>query len=353
MGFIWMIVPVIALAVWAGSFGMRYLAVRFGALDLPNVSRKHHDRAMPLWGGVTIGMGLIFAIVGWMMIEPGLSPLFAWRLAGLVSAISILLVGGMLDDRFRLSPWAQWVFPFCAALVVIASGTRIEVISHPAGGVYSFVWQTWSWTWFSHVWSFVWPADIVTFVWLLLLTYTTKLMDGLDGLVVGQTVIGGALIAALALTHAYYQPKIAWFSALVAAAFLGFLPHNWHPAKQFLGEAGSTLAGFLLAVLAIVSGAKLAIALFALALPLLDAVLVVLGRVRRGQSPFRADASHLHLRLLARGWSEKHIVSVYWFSALACGLAALGLQTRGKLVLFAALCLVGVLFWFFAPRRRI
>ena len=116
-----------------------------------------------------------------------------------------------------------------------------------------------------------------------------------------------------------------------------------HPAKQFLGEAGSTLAGFSLGVLAILSSAKIAIALAALAIPIADLVLVVFGRMRRGQPWFKGDDTHLHFRLLRAGISHRMAVLLYWGIALLAGVAALSLQTRGKIFLIAFLFVLAVL----------
>jgi UDP-GlcNAc:undecaprenyl-phosphate GlcNAc-1-phosphate transferase len=150
-------------------------------------------------------------------------------------------------------------------------------------------------------------------------------------------VIGAGLIAALALSPAYLQPPVAILAMIVAAAYLGFLPVNINPAKQFLGESGGTIAGFSLAFLAIVSGTKVATALMAIGLPLADISFVVLGRLLRGVSPFRGDDTHLHYKLLKAGLSQRTVVFILWGVALLFGLAALGLQTRGKILLLIAL----------------
>jgi UDP-GlcNAc:undecaprenyl-phosphate GlcNAc-1-phosphate transferase len=181
------------------------------------------------------------------------------------------------------------------------------------------------------------PAHLITFVWLLVATYATKVLDGLDGLVTGQTVIGAALVGALTLTTTYFQPGVSVLAAVVGGAFLGFLPHNISPAKQFLGEAGATMAGFSLGVLALLSSAKIAIALSVLAIPIADVVFVVLGRLYRGEPWYRGDMTHLHFRLLRAGLSQQAAVWTLWLVSLFAGIAALGLQTRGKIFLVTSL----------------
>jgi len=163
-----------------------------------------------------------------------------------------------------------------------------------------------------------------------------KFLDGLDGLVAGLTVIGGLLIAGLAGSEAYFQPVVALMALMVAGVYLGFIPFN-KQGSIFLGEAGSTIAGFSLGVLAIISGAKVATAAVALGVPLVDIAVVVIGRLVRGTSPFKGDNTHLHFRLIRAGLSPRNAVRLIWGIALIFGLAALSLQTQGKIFLFAGL----------------
>jgi UDP-GlcNAc:undecaprenyl-phosphate GlcNAc-1-phosphate transferase len=151
-----------------------------------------------------------------------------------------------------------------------------------------------------------------------------------------MTVIGAALIAGLASSTAYFQPIIAMLALVIAASYLGFLPWN-RAGSLFLGESGSTIAGFSLGVLAIISGAKVATASAALGVPLVDIVLVVLDRLSRGTSPFKGDSSHLHFRLLALGFTPRAAVRLIWAIALSFGLIALTLQTKGKIFLLTLL----------------
>jgi UDP-GlcNAc:undecaprenyl-phosphate GlcNAc-1-phosphate transferase len=168
-------------------------------------------------------------------------------------------------------------------------------------------------------------------------TYATKVMDGLDGLVTGITVIGAAMVGALTLSPAYFQPGVSLLSGMIGGSFFGFLPRNFYPARQFLGEVGSTVAGFSLGFLAIVSSAKIAIALAVLAIPIADIARVAVGRIRRGVAPWKGDDTHLHFRLLQSGLSQRKAVIFLWAVSLVAGLAALSLQTKGKLFLVGCL----------------
>jgi UDP-GlcNAc:undecaprenyl-phosphate/decaprenyl-phosphate GlcNAc-1-phosphate transferase len=332
----------------AFSYISRWLSHRVGAIDEPKGGRKIHTKPTPLLGGLGIGATIILFVLlgshfGWFMDRQ----LESVQLVGFVLAILILMVGGLLDDRFDLSPRFQILFLCAASFAVVGTGTTIELVTNwQSGGGFSLVWQTWTWPTVGLAISF--PADLLAVAWLVFVTVAVKFFDGLDGLVSGQTVIGAGLIAALALSPAYYQPAVALLALIVAGSFLGFLPFNLHPAKQFLGESGSTIAGFSLAFLAILGGAKVATALMALGLPLADASLVVFGRLVRGASPFRGDDTHLHFKLLKAGLSQRATVAILWFIALLFGVAAFGVQSKGKVLLFAALAALTALLSYFA-----
>src|SRR5690606_29811822 len=100
-------------------------------------------------------------------------------------------------------------------------------------------------------------SAVVVFIWTLGLTYTTKFLDGMDGLVTGIAAIGGLVLFGLSLTPDVMQPQTALLAIIFVGSLLGFLILNFHPAKIFLGEGGSTFAGFMLAILAVVSGGKI------------------------------------------------------------------------------------------------
>lgn len=326
----------------------RKLAFHWKALDIPG-GRKKHDKPTPLLGGMGIGAAvLIWMYVAYQMQWISEGMVRPVQLVGIALAIGILLVGGAIDDIRPLPAQIQIIFPCLAAILVIATGTGFVQVTNLFGkGGVQLIW--WQW----HAFSF--PADIMTFVWLVVATYALKIQDGLDGLVTGLGVIGSALVAALSSTVAFYQPAVALLSGIVGGAFAGFFPANWSPAKQFLGESGSTLAGFLLGVLAILSSAKVAIALCVLAIPIADILLVILGRVRRGVPWHQGDRSHLHFRLLAAGLSPRLVVLLLWAISATAGIAALSLQTRGKIfIIFALIGFTAIASWassVFAKKR--
>jgi UDP-GlcNAc:undecaprenyl-phosphate GlcNAc-1-phosphate transferase len=319
-------------------------AQKFGAVDAPTGGRKIHTHATPLWGGVGISVTILLLLgvlaVNGLFFSTDLRPM---QLIGFVLAVIVLMVGGALDDRWPLPPIAQLVSPLLASLIVVLSGTGIIQIADPLhGGLFALDWW--------RLGSLSFPADLVTIAWLFLATYTTKLLDGLDGLVTGIAVIGAGMVGALTLSPAYFQPSVALISSVVGGSFLGFLPRNVHPAKQFLGEAGSTLAGFSLGFLAIVSSAKVAIALAVLAIPLADAIIVVVRRILQGSAPWKGDDTHLHFRLLRAGIPHARVVLLLWAVSFAAGIMALSLQTRGKIFLVGTLIVLTALASWVAQR---
>lgn len=336
------------------AYTTRWLAVRFQIVDAVRGGRKVHTQSTPLLGGLGIGLTiLLITTITLCYLHPSaFDPLFAKRILGFLVGISILLIGGVLDDRYDLPPWLQVLFPTAAALSVMASGTSIlEVSSLTNKGVLSLDWWHWSSTILGHVVRFVFPADALTLAWLLGVTYATKTLDGLDGLVTGQTIIGALLVILLAISPRFYQPDVVLVAAIILGAFIGFLPWNLSPARQFLGESGSTLAGFSLGFLAIVSGAKVATAFMALGIPLVDFLRVIVIRLRAGRSPFHGDNAHLHFQLLRLGFSQRQVAALFWMLALVFGLSALGLQTRGKIFLMVGLVALTFLLAFLAHLR--
>ncbi len=307
------------------TFGVRRLAFFWGIVDKPDGIRKLHTKAMPLLGGISIFIAFFGGL--WLVRDTILSGnLLASHWLGFFAGALILIIGGFLDDKYNLSPRWQIIFPLLAAVAPVLGGVGIEKISNPLGGFLMI------------------PAGIsalLIILWLLGMMYTTKLLDGVDGLVSGLGVIGALVIFLFTSTTHYFQPDIAIAAWIFAAACLGFLALNFNPAKIFLGEGGSLLIGYVLGVLAVISGGKIAIALLIMGLPILDVAWTILRRLLKGKNPFRfADRQHLHHRLLDLGLSPRQTVAVFYFFAAAFGLSGLFLQSRGKLLVLIVLLVI-------------
>jgi UDP-GlcNAc:undecaprenyl-phosphate GlcNAc-1-phosphate transferase len=311
------------------------LAMRVGAVDRPDAGRKRHARPTPLLGGLAVFAGITVALVvalvaGWLPAEH----IEGKHVAGIILAMALLAFGGAWDDVRRLKPSLQIFWPLVAVLVIIASGVGISTVTNPFGGLIHLDPYRFTVLWWQGIPYRITPfADLFTLVWLMTMTYTTKLLDGLDGLVAGIAVIGGLVIAAVSFLGDVHQPDTALLALAVAGAFAGVLFFNFYPARIFLGESGSVMAGFLLATLAIISGGKIATTLLVLGLPLFDAATVVLRRLfRERTSPFSGDRLHLHFRLLDWGFTERQAVLIFYFVATLFGTSTLFLHGSQKVV---------------------
>lgn len=340
---------------------VKLAAVRFGIVDRPEAApaRKIHRRPIPLMGGLAIYLSffLVVAIVAQaygVVTGRFILPKYLW---GIFLGATVLIAGGILDDRFHLSPRWQIIFPIVATLIVVASGIGIDVITNPFGGVVRLdSVQINLVRWHGVAYQFSLWSDLLTFVWLMGMTYTTKFLDGLDGLVAGITTIGALAVFILSVRPPVLQSETANLALILAGACLGFLVWNWHPARVFLGEGGSLLTGFLLGTLAIIAGSKIATALLIMGIPILDVAWVIVRRAFiEHRSPFKtADRKHLHFRLLDVGWS--HRGAVLFLYGLTAVFAATTIVFHGiqKVIALGVLALVMIILgsWLVAAARR-
>ena len=306
----------------------RRLALFLRVHDFPNTPRKIHTEPRPTLGGVALFLAFTIGLV--ILGLAGLTGEVAGsRLAAMVIGGAILIIGGALDDKYDLPAYVQVIFPLLAALIVVGSGVHISYITNPLGG--ALVLDRYK------LGTFPILGSVVVLVWILGMTYTTKFLDGMDGLVSGISGIAGLVIFGLSLAPAVQQTTTAFVSLTFAAVCFGFLPFNFHPAKIFLGEGGSTFTGFMIGVLAVISGGKIATALLVLGIPILDAAWVIARRLVSRASPFVGDKQHLHFRLLDIGLSQRQAVLFLYFLAAVFGGIAVFLQSRGKLIALGAL----------------
>jgi len=315
---------------------VRRLAYRLKILDYPVLSRKIQKKAVPLLGGVAIFFAFSLITLYYLLFTDSLAmgTIKFKNIIGILIGGLLLIIGGVLDDKYNLKPWQQFVWPLLATVVVVASGIGIKYATNPFGGLIHFDKIKLEVLWFRGIpYYFTVLADLFALFWILGITYTTKYLDGLDGLVSGIVVIGGLVLCFLSLTQVVHQPETAILSLIVAGVFAGFLILNFHPAKIFLGEGGSTFAGFMLATIAILAGGKIATTLLIMGIAILDALWVIIRRVFfEHRSPFRGDKKHLHFRLLGIGFSHRQAVLFLYFLSFAFGATAIFMQSREKLL---------------------
>jgi len=305
------------------------IALKYKIVDSP-APRKIHQKPIPLLGGTAIFLAFsLTALIFWqqgLLTDQKISNLniLAILLGGL-----ILIIGGYFDDRYNLKPAGQFIFPVLATIIILVSGIKIEFITNPLGGILQV------------------SATLgvsAAFFWILGMIYTTKLLDGLDGLVSGITAISALIIYLVSLSWDVAASGTSFLALILAGSCLGFLIFNWHPAKIFLGEGGSVFCGFLLGVLAIISGSKIATALLIMGVPVLDVAWVIIRRIRQGLSPIKADSRHLHFRLLDIGLTHRGAVMFLYLISAAFGLASLFLPSVGKIIALGVLISLMIIF---------
>lgn len=322
------------LLSWILTRLMIKAAFRFGLLDYPRTSRKIHSAPMPLGGGLAIYFSFfIIILILWLdgqLLDNQIDPsLIIWfLLAGF-----ILIIGGILDDKFNLPPKLNILAPILASGLIIYFGhLEISHITNPLGGVLDLT-------------SFFNPLVLgfITFLWLMAMTYTVKLLDGIDGLASSIGLIASSVIFIVSLFWDVRDSTTSLLAIVLAGVLLGFLFWNFYPAKIFLGEAGSVFIGFALGVLSVISGSKVATALLVMGLPFLDVLGVIIGRLRQGKPIWRADSQHLHFRLLLAGFSQKQVVGFFCLTAFAFGIIALLFASKVKIMALAILVLFMVI----------
>jgi UDP-GlcNAc:undecaprenyl-phosphate GlcNAc-1-phosphate transferase len=304
------------------------LGRRWGLVDYPG-GRRQHLGAVSRIGGIGLfagfaGTSLLVILLKTMGVWPALGAEDAKLLTGVLLGSIAVFCFGLVDDRFDLPPWPQFVAQLVAALIAISFDIIIERVTLPLFGYTVFP---------------GWITIPLTIFWVMGMINTVNWLDGLDGLAAGVTAIAAILFA----IHAYSlgQTTVALFPLALAAACLGFLPFNFFPARVFMGSSGSMLLGFALASLSILAPAKVATALLVLSVPIIDVAWLIILRWRRRGSPVQAGRDHLHYRLLDLGLSQRQIVLLYYTFCAAFGVLALTIEVR--LFKLLALAVIGLL----------
>lgn len=309
---------------------VRRLAIRAGALDIPD-ARRVHTEPIPRWGGLAIYIGVAVGMLAGLARLYLLAPSDSVFLGRALQFLGLLLVGtgvlvvGMLDDRKQFSALVQMGALLLAGLVVQLFGVQIEGFAAPIGGKFSEA------RWIP---LGVWAIPI-TALWIFVVSKTMDTIDGLDGLAAGVSAIAALALALMALQAADLldQPYPNWLIAITAAAIAGaaggFLRYNFNPARIFMGTGGAQFLGFMLGGLSVIGAFKTATA-FAIAipvlvfgLPFLDAGLAVVRRLLSGQPIHKPDKKHIHHQLLERGLNQRQTVLILYGIAAAMAVVAL------------------------------
>jgi len=321
------------------TFAVKAFCYKVGWLDRP-ASRRVHIRAVPRLGG--IAKFLAFVIASLLFYTPGSGNeiVIYWLL---VAAAALMVLVHLYDDVLGLKPLPKLLAQTVAVIIILGPGGGVFhgillfTFNNPIGR--EMMQPGLPWYLQPTLFLFIHPpspdiqpsislaaipAVLLTWFWTAGMMNTVNLLDGLDGLAAGVVAIAGFFITIISFM--LQQQSIAVLCAIFTGAVLGFLPHNWNPAKIFMGDTGSMFLGLSLAVLSVMGGAKLALAFMVLGVPILDVAVVMINRIRRGQSPLHYDKTHLHHRLLATGLRVKQICYVIYGLSFIYGLLALTLS---------------------------
>ncbi len=306
---------------------VRRFAARTGLVDQPG-ERRMHAVPMPKGGGLAIYAA--FWLSAFTVVEPlgHLWPLWVTS--------TIILVLGLLDDAREL-PWYQKAGgQLLAAGLFVLWGGQIEFVTHPLTGASIYI-GGW--------------GVFLTIVWMVALTNMVNLIDGLDGLAAGVSVIACVPLFVVAL--ALGRGDAAVLTAALAAATLGFLPHNFNPARIIMGDTGAMFLGFVLGAISVEGALKgptalvFVVPVLALGLPIFDTCLSIGRRLVAGRPIYEADADHLHHRLLAHGLSHRQAVLALYAVSIAMGIGSLlatQMSAWGSLAMLAVILVATTLF---------
>lgn len=355
------VLAVAGLSTWVLTFPVRALARRFSILVVPD-DRRVHERETPTVGGAAMFMGLLVAMVVASLL-PGFRPVFRGNSQpiGVVLAAAVIFLVGSLDDLREMSAPAKMAGQILGGTVLYFFGVTMLFFTLPFVGTTLVLSPD--------------LAPIMTVLWVVGMANAVNFIDGLDGLAAG--IVGIASLAFFVYSHQLVHVGIvgpdnagALISVIVLGLCVGFLPHNFHPAKIFMGDAGAMLLGLLMAAstMSVVgqtasdfSGrtfftfAPIVIPFFILGIPMLDTAFAIVRRASRRESPAVADKNHLHHRLMRLGHGQTRSVLILWaWTAVLSGLVLYPSFTKAEIsiVPFGVAALGVLLYTLFAPRGR-
>ncbi|MDA8072730.1 MAG: MraY family glycosyltransferase [Actinomycetota bacterium] len=354
------VAAVAAIVTYLATMPVRRVALRVGFVAAPD-ERRVHRRPTPYGGGIAMFVGMLCAFMVASAL-PVLHPVFAGSSEplGVVLGAAVIFVVGLIDDARDMSAPAKVAGQVLAASVLVVLGVTMFQFKIPLAGF------------------FVLSPDVtplLTALWVIVITNAVNLIDGLDGLAAGIVAIASAALClyGLRLIHTGSLPPDnlgPLVAAITCGACLGFLPHNIHPAKIFMGDAGALLLGLLMAAATMVIGgrttevvsgqtyfffAPLFIPVFILGVPIADMAFAFVRRTARGQGPLTPDKDHVHHRLLRLGHGHRRTVLILWaWTAVLSGfvLYPLFTATGNAIIPFGAVALGLLLYTLFHPGLR-
>lgn len=287
-----------------------------------------HATPLPRGGGVVIFISILLSSLLLLTIDK--------YLVGIISGALLLTIVGYLDDRFDLHPALRLGAGLLAGLCVVGSGIGIAYITNPIGpGVIHLNQPQLSFQMFNTSHSIWLLADLFALVFIVWNMNIVNWSKGVDGQLPSFVAVAAVFIGLLSYRFIDdpTQFNTAHLAFIVAGAYSGLLIWNFYPQRILPGYGAGSLAGYFLAVLAILSGAKVATTIMVLGVPTADAIFTIARRIRAGKSPWWGDRGHLHHKLLdVLGWGKRRIALFYASSTALLGWLSLQLNTQGKVV---------------------
>jgi len=312
------------------------LGIRLGAMDMP-MERKVHTMPIPRVGGIALFLVSLITMLLAIIFIPSVSELYKFKSANFLGLCGLIAVFGcgLWDDFRRLSPLIKLLFQILGASLAFAGGATINHFFIGSHGIH-----------FGFISSYV-----ITVLWFLLFINAVNLIDGLDGLASGVVFFTCVLMVFLSYMSGDYVS--AFYFSIGSGAILGFLRYNFNPAIIFLGDGGSYLLGYAVAILAIRSSMKsqvgilMLIPLLALGVPIFDTIFSPIRRWIIGRNMFDPDKGHIHHHLLKVGFSSRGaVLLIYGITMILCFVAILVISFRGQGFegLFLGVLLFGLIF---------
>lgn len=310
---------------------VRKLALQWNIMAHPG-ERKIHKEPVAYLGGVAIFLGFLLPAVAFLPVSR--------RFVALILGVTMLVAVGVVDDMKPINPWFKLGWQVLAALVVLAGGIGITVLTNPFGGFIYLTAGRFAVEFAGNVYHVTPLGNLLTILWIVGVVNIVNFMDGLDGLAAGVSAISAFVLFCLAAGARVHQPEVAVLAIITVGAALGFLPYNFFPARIFMGDGGAYFLGVVLALLAVYSGGKLATAALVLGFAIFDGLWAVTRRLWQKRSPFSPDRQHIHHLLLDAGLSQRTAVLVLYCVAAAFGAIALLGDAQVKAAGFLLLLIV-------------
>lgn len=351
---IWPLFKNIAVLPFAVAAALSFIAVPaviqmanyFKLIDDP-AKRVHpahtESRIIPRAGGLALYFGLVLAAAIFIP--------FAKGIIGILLGAGLLVGVGLIDDYKDVHPYIRFGVNILAALLAVAGGAGLGFITNPLNGtILHFDTVRWSFDFLGHH-SILPVADFLAVIWIVWAINMVGWSGGVDGQLPGFVAIAAAVIGILSFSQISIENFPAWtgttLAFITAGVYLGFLPWNFYPQKIMPGYGGKSLAGFLLATLALLNTTKFGTALLVLGIPAIDAIYVLALRLLGRRNPTLGSRTHLHHRLLDAGWKKRQIALFYWLVSAILGVIALTVNARQKFftVLVLAVVIGGLILW--------